>query len=583
VNLFRGLRPLQRATALRDVVAGVALAAMDIPQVLGYSKIAGMPVITGLYSLLLPLVAFAAFGSSRYLVVAADSATAAIFAGEVSGMATPAGAQYVALAGIVAVLTAMILLLARLLRLGFIADFLSRTVLVGFLAGVGLQVGVSVLSEMLGVPVESRRPVVQLWEVLRGLPRAPLPTVALAASVLAFVLVLRRFVPKLPAALVAVVAAIAASAALNFEGHGIATIGPVAGGLPHLGLKGLLSLGDMSWKEVETLVTVSASCAVMILTQSAATSRIYAAKHYQEVNENIDLFGLSAANVAAALSGGFVVNGSPTQTAMMEDAGGQSQIAQVTTAAVVGIVLLFLTGPLEYLPTCVLGVLVFLVALRLIDLKALRDIRAESPEEYALAVMTAAVVLLVGVEQGIVLAMVVSLLRVVQHSYHPHSGVLVSDGSGAWKLVPVAPNVVTEPGLVLYRFGAALFYANAGRFIEEVSSVVQPMPSAVRWVVVDAEAMTHVDYSAARVVTALKKNLSEAGIELAFARLPWDLRSEFDRHHLTEAIGPTRIFNRLHDAIAAFEEVEKPAEEKTNETIRDGATQDLRNQGSVST
>ena len=549
---------MRRAGAIRDLMAGVVLAAMDIPQVLGYSKIAGMPVVTGLYSLLLPLVAFAAFGSSRYLVVAADSATAAIFANGVSGMATPAGAQYVALAGIVALLTALILLLARLLRLGFVADFLSRTVLVGFLTGVGLQVGISVLSEMLGVPVDSRRPVVQLWEVLRELPRAHLPTVAVSASVLCFVLVLRRFAPKLPAALVAVVAAISTSAVLNFAGHGIATIGPVVAGLPHLGLMGMFSLREMNWKEIQLLLTVSASCAVMILTQSAATSRIFAAKHYQEVNENIDLFGLSAANAAAALSGGFVVNGSPTQTAMMEDAGGQSQLAQVTTAAVVGLVLLFLTKPLQYLPTCVLGALVFMVALRLIDFKGLRDIRLESPGEYVLAVMTTAVVLLVGVEQGIVLAMVVSLLRVVQHSYHPHSGVLVADGSGAWKLVPVGPNVVTEPGLVLYRFGAALFYANAGRFLEEVSTLVQPKPSSVRWVVVDAEAMTHVDYTAARVVMALKKNLTESGVELAFARVPWDMRSDLDRHHLTEAIGGARIFNRLHDAIAAFEETAKP-------------------------
>src|SRR5580658_1988042 len=332
MNLFRGLRPIQRAGAVRDMLAGVVLAAMDIPQVLGYSKIAGMPVVTGLYSLMLPLVAFAAFGSSRYLMVAADSATAAIFAGGMSGLATPADAQYVALAGIVALFTALILLLARLLRLGFIADFLSRTVLVGFLAGVGLQVGISVLSEMLGVPVDSRRPVVQLWEVLRGLPRAHLPTVAVSATLLGFVLVLRRFAPKLPGALVAVVAAIAASAALDFPRHGIATIGPVAGGLPHLGLMGLLSLRDMTWKEMQLMLTVSASCAVMILTQSAATSRVYAAKHHQEVNENNDLYGLSAANAVAALSGGFVVNGCPTQTAMMESAGGQSQMAQVATA-----------------------------------------------------------------------------------------------------------------------------------------------------------------------------------------------------------------------------------------------------------
>jgi sulfate permease, SulP family len=341
-----------------------------------------------------------------------------------------------------------------------------------------------------------------------------------------------------------------------------------------MALAGMLSLRGMSWREVDLLVTVSASCAVMILTQSAAAARIYAAKHNQEVNENIDLFGLSAANAAAALSGGFVVNGSPTQTAMMEVAGGQSQLAQVATAATVGLVLLFLTKPLEYLPTCVLGVLVFMVALRLIDLKALQEIRVESPQEYALAVTTAAVVVLVGVEQGIVLAMVVSLLRVVQHSYHPHTGVLVADGTGNWKLMPVAPGVVTEPGLVLYRFGAALFYANAGRFLEEVTCLVQPMPSAVRWVVVDAEAITHVDYTAARVVIALKKNLTQAGVELAFARVPWDLRSDFDRHHLTETIGAVQIFNRLHDAIAAFEKTAEPSRGEIGnaspvETVRD--------------
>jgi MFS superfamily sulfate permease-like transporter len=558
VKLFRGLRPLQRARALRDALAGVVMAAMDIPQVLGYSKIAGMPVVTGLYSLFLPLVAFAAFGSSRYMVVAADSATAAIFASGVAGTATPGGAHYIALAGIVAVMTAAILLLARLLRLAFIADFLSRTVLVGFLTGVGLQVGISVLSEMLGVPVDSRRPVVQFWEVLRGLPHASLPTVALSASVLAFVLLLRHFAPKVPGALVAVVAAIAASAAWNFAGHGIATIGPVVGGLPRLALTGLLSIREMSRADVELLLSVSASCAVMILTQSAATARIYAAKHYETVDENLDLYGLAAANAAAALSGGFVVNGSPTQTAMMEGAGCRSQLAQVSTAVVVGVVLLCLTGPLQYLPTCVLGAMVFLVALRLIDFAELKNIRSESPQEYALAVMTAAVVVLVGVEEGIVLAMVVSLARVVRHGYRPHSGVLQANPDGSWKLIPVGPNVVTEPGLVLYRFGAELFYANAGRFLEEVERVVQPMPSAVKWVVVDAEAMTHMDYTAARIVKRLKENLDKAGVELGFARVPWDLRSDFDRHHVTEVIGPPWIFSRLHDAIAAFEGSVKP-------------------------
>ena len=566
---------MQRASIARDMIAGVVLAAMDIPQVMGYAKIAGMPVVTGLYTLLLPLIAFAAFGSSRYLVVAADSATAAIFASGISGLATPEQAQYVALAGIVALLTAGLLLLARLLRLGFIADFLSRTVLVGFLAGVGVQVGISVLSEMLGVSVDSRRPMIQLWEIFHEFSRVHLPTVAVSTVVLGFVLLLRRFTPRIPAALIAVVAAVAASAFTGFAGHGIATIGPVLGGLPHLGIMNLISLRGMSWKQMELLVTVSASCAIMILTQSAATSRIYATKHSQQVNKNMDLVGLSAANAAAALGGAFVVNGSPTQTAMMEDAGGQSQFAQITTAGVVGLVLLFLTKSLQYLPICVLGVLVFLVALRLIDLKGLRDIRKESGQEFALALMTAIVVVMVGLELGIVLAMLVSLLRIVRHTYHPHSGVLVADANGTWKLLPVAPDLVTEPGLVLYRFGAELFYANAARFLEEVSCVIQPMPSKVRWVVVDAEAITHVDYTASRVVMALKKNLDEAGIELAFARMPWDLRSDFERHHLTETIGPTRIFNRLHEAIAAFEKLAKPRDGKTNSADADQFSVDI--------
>ncbi len=188
-------------------------------------------------------------------------------------------------------------------------------------------------------------------------------------------------------------------------------------------------------------------------------------------------------------------------------------MAQVATAVVVGIVLLFLTEPLQYLPTSVLGVLVFLVALRLINFsEELAKIRSESPQEYALALMTIVVVVLVGVEEGIVLAMLVSLARVVRHDYHPHSGVLQENPDGTWRLEPAAPHVVTKPGLVLYRFGAELFYANAGRFIEEITLLVQPMPSAVKWVVVDAEAMTHLDYTAARVVQTLEKSLSEEAV-----------------------------------------------------------------------
>src|ERR1700678_439412 len=215
-RLFQGLRPFERARAMRDAVAGIELAALSIPQALGYTSIAGMPAVTGFYTLLLPLLAFATFGSSRYLVVAADSATAAILAGGVSGMAPLASAKYVALAGLVALLTAGFLVLARLLKLGFVADFLSQTVLVGFLTGVGFQVGIAVLGQMLGIETDSRRTIVVLYEICRNLHSAHLPTLLVTVAVLATVFILKRFAPKFPGSLLVVIGATTASAVLNF-------------------------------------------------------------------------------------------------------------------------------------------------------------------------------------------------------------------------------------------------------------------------------------------------------------------------------------------------------------------------------
>jgi sulfate permease, SulP family len=552
LHLFQAIRPVTWAGTVRDALAGFQLAAMNIPQALGYTKIAGMPVVAGFYTLLLPLLAFAVFGSSRYLVVAADSATASILAGKLATMAPIASARYVALASTVALLTAGFLLLARVLKLGFLADFLSQTVLTGFLTGVGFQVGIAVLSEMVGLEVHSNRTVGQLVDIFRSLPRIHLPTVAISAVVVTGVFAFSRFAPKVPGSLLAVAGAIAASATWDFAGRGIAIVGPVVGGLPHLGLP------DMHWKDVVPLLGVSVSCFVMVLAQSAATARFYAVRHHQHLDESVDLVGLSAANAAAALSGTFVVDGSPTQTAMVECSGGQSQLAQVATAIAVAFVLLFVTKPLQYLPRCVLGAIVFLIAVRLIDVRGLREIRRESPGEYALAVFTAAVVVLVGVEQGILLAMVLSLLRIVRHSYRPHTGVFVVNEGDIWQVVPAVPGAVTKPGLVIYRFGAALFYANASLFAEQIRGLVGPTPSPVRWLVVDAEAITNVDYTAARVVRELHQELADRGVVSVFARVPASLKADLDRHLLTEVIGPMQFFDRLHDAVAAFAKLKGP-------------------------
>ncbi len=548
-SLFQSVRPLGRSRAIRDGLAGFQLAAMNVPQALGYTKIAGTPVVTGFYTLLLPPIAFAAFGSSRYLVVAADSATAAILSGGLVGLAPIGSPRYVEMASEVALLTAVFLLAARLLKLGFLADFLSQTVLVGFLTGVGFQVGIAVLGEVLGLEIHSHRTLPQLSEVLHNLRGVQFPTLAVSFTVIVGVLLLGRLSRKIPGPLIAVVAAITASKIFDFAAHGITTVGSVAGGLPHL------SLPPMNWHDLELLIGIAGSCFVMIVTQSAATARFYAVKHQQSMNENADLVGISAANAAAAISGTFVVNGSPTQTAMVESSGGRSQFAQICTAGIVAVVLLAFTGPVQYLPRCVLGSIVFMIAIKLVDLRGLTNIRRESPGEYALAVITAVIVVAVGVEQGIIVAMVLSLMRIVKHSYQPHTGVLADESGLYRRVIPVAPGAVTRPGISIYRFGAPLFYANAGRFAEEIRTIVGSPPSPVRWMVVDAEAISNLDYTAARVLLRLQKELAQDGVVLAFARVPPSLRADLDRHHITEVVGADLLFPRLHDALDAFTKV----------------------------
>ncbi len=545
LSLFSGLRPFNRSGAVRDAVAGVTLASMNIPQVLGYTRIAATPVVTGLYTVLLPPLAFALFGSSRHLVVAANSATAAIFSASLSHMAAPASEKYMALVGMVALLTAGFLLLARVFRLGFLADFLSRTVLVGFLTGVGFQVGIAMLGDMLGLTIHSQRALAQLWEISRELSQIKLPTLGLSALVAVSILLGDRIAPRFPFALFAVVGTIAASAALHFAERGIAVIGAVPGGLPSFGLP------VVTWREILALVPVAASCFVMIISQSAATARVFAARYRERTDENADILGLSAANLTAAISGTFVVNGSPTQTAMADRAGARSQFAQLVFAGIVLIVLLVLTRPLQYLPLCVLASIVFTIAVGMIDVTALRDIRRESPGEFYLAVVAATAVVAIGVQQGILLAIALSLFRHVRHSYRPRTIMFVPGAAGRWTPTTVTPGKETEPGLIVYGFGADLFYANHNLFADEVRTLVDHAPTPVRWFVVDADAITNIDYSAAQSLRDLLDELAHQNVSVIFARVRPSLRSDMDRHRVTAAIGETRVFATLHQALAA--------------------------------
>ena len=545
-----GLLPVRRPQIAADLLAGITLAAVSIPVSLGYAKIAGMPVVTGLYTLLLPMVVFAILGSSRHLVVGADSATAAILAAALAGLAAAGSPQYVRLAGLAALLAGGLLLLARLARLGFLANFLSRTVLIGFLTGVGIRVAAGQLPDMLGVTVAGKSTAATLLDVARTLPQVHGADVVVAAGVIAIALAARVIDRRIPGLLIAVIAAIVVSRAAGLAGHGVAVLGPVPRGLPHLGLPAL------GRHDAAALTGTAVSLFVVILAQSAATSRAYAGKYEEAFSQDTDLVGLGAANVAAALSGSFVVNGSPTQTQVADSAGGRSQLAQLATSAVVLIVLLLLTGPLAYLPIAALAAIVFLIAAGLIDVAGMRRILACRRLEFAIALLTTAAVVMLGVEEGILLAVVASVIDHVRHTYHPFNSVLVKSPAGHWQPAPVLPGTRTEPGLVIYRFGTSLYYANASRLIDDIMALAA-QGGPLRWMVIDFAAIGDVDFTAAAVLTRVIEHLRKRHIRLTVSSVLGPVREQLDRYGISAALGPGAYYDTPGEALEAFHATER--------------------------
>jgi MFS superfamily sulfate permease-like transporter len=317
--VMEGILPIDRSRVSMDIIAGITLATLAIPEVMGYTKIAGMPVVTGLYTILIPMALYAFFGSSRHLVVGADSATAAIMAASLIGIATSASPQYVAYAGTLALMVAALLILARIIKLGFIADFLSRTVLIGFLSGVGIQVAIGQISGMLGIAGGGSGPVQNLVSDFKLLSQTNIHTMAVSIVVMLIIMGCRRINKKIPGALIAVVSAIVISYLVDLSSYGVAVLGTITGGLPKFSLP---MVATMNATILTQLLPIALSMFIVILAQSAATARAYATRYNESFRENNDIVGLGLANIGAGLCGTFVVNGSPTKTQMVDSAGG---------------------------------------------------------------------------------------------------------------------------------------------------------------------------------------------------------------------------------------------------------------------
>ena len=545
--ILQGMLPIIGTQVPIEIVAGITLAALAIPEVMGYSKIAGMPVVTGLYTIMIPMALFAIFGSSRHLVVGADLATAAIMAAGLAGMAASASPQYVALASLLAFITVILLSLARLIRLGFIADFLSRTVLIGFLTGVGIQVAIGQISGMLGITGNDNGPAQQLAYDLQQLSQTNIPTLIISLLVLGIIVGARRINKKIPGALIAVVGAIVASYALNLDALGVQTLGAVPSGLPKLSLPDV----TLSWTLVERLLPTALSMMVVIIAQSVATSRAYAARYNEQFSENVDLVGLGLANIGAGLSGTFVVNGSPTKTQMVDSAGGRSQLAQIITVVLVVLVLLFLTGPLSYMPDAVLSSVVFMIGIELVDIKGMRRILAERPIEFWITLITAIIVIFVGVEQGIIVALVVSLLAHTRHGYRARNTVLIEQ-NGHLNAVEVTKAAEALPGLVIYRFNHSMYYANAEQLSQQVLALGGLGPEPVKWLCIDMIAVDDVDFSAAATLRDLYNDLKERGTRLAFTEVSPQVRTELDRSEIIALVGPDAFYPHPADVLTAY-------------------------------
>ena len=545
-HLLQGILPFDTAQVPAEILAGITFAALAIPEVMGYTNIAGMPVVTGLYTILIPMAVFAILGSSRHLVVGADSATAVIIASGLAAMAAPRSPQYVAFAGMIALLAAVLLLLAGLLKLGFVSDFLSRAVIIGFLTGVGIQIALGQLGGMFGMAPLPDGPVLQLIHFMGNLPLANIPTLLVSLSVIGVVVLAKRVSSRVPGPLIAVSGAILLSWAFGLSAYGITLLGTVPGGLPEIGFP------SVPLSDITTLLNLAAACFIIILAQSATTSRAYAWKFSDTVDENVDLVGLGFANIVAGLSGTFIVNGSPTKTEMVYSAGGRTQIAQLTTAAVVLAVLLFITRPLAYLPGAVLSSVVFLIGLRLVDVRGMASLRFRRPVEFAVALVTAATVIFIGVGQGIAIAVAASIIAHLRHSYRPLNSLLVPTPEGVIRTMPVAEGQQALEGLIIYRFGAYLYFANEKRFIEEIISLARAADPPLRWFCISAENISDVDYSGAETLKRVHEELAKRGIVLVMSDVNEPVLAQLERDGIVEMIGREYIFESAYDVIRIY-------------------------------
>ena len=551
IPLLHVLRTYQRPWLRNDIAAGVTVFAVLVPSALAYGELAGLEPVAGLYAAMGAMLGYAFFGTSRQAILGPDASLPLMMAAAVAPLAAGDPIRYAALAATTALIAGVICVVAGLLRFGFIANFISQPILTGYMAGVAFMVIGGQLGRLFGFKVAADEFFPQVVEISRRLSETNWLNFAIGVASIVLLFVMKRRWPRVPGPLLLMVVAIMLSTLFDLSSYGISVVGQIPEGLP------TIALPTFGIIDFFALLIPSLSIALIAYTDVLVNSRSFAMKNRYEVDADQELLGLGAANVASSLLGGFPVSSSSARTAVADTMGGRTQVVGLVGVILCALFLLFLTGLLANLPLVILAAVLIVAVWGLIDFAQFRWLYQIHRGEFWLALLTMFGVLTIGLLQTILLAVVLSLFGVIARISKPHDAVLLHDQENDL-FVEVEPHgavqVELTPGLIVYRFDAPLFFANAPRFLEQARQLIASAEHPVRWFLINAEAISDVDATAAMTLVEFDEEMDRRQIQIAVARASEPLRAVLDRTGVTAHIGEGYFFGSLHKAIAAFEQ-----------------------------
>jgi high affinity sulfate transporter 1 len=552
VKLARGLSlsPFHREWLAKDIVAGVVLTTLLVPQGMAYAELAGLPPITGLYTSIMCLLGYAVFGPSRILVLGPDSSLGPMIAATILPLIAAKGdaKRAIALASLLAIMVAVIMIVAAVAKLGFIADLISKPTMIGYLNGLALTILVGQLPKLFGFKIDAEGLIGEFSEFVRGLANGEAVAAAAAVGIagIVLILVLQRWLPKVPAVLIMVVLAIAATTVFSLADHGVSLVGVLPKGFPPL------TIPSVHLADLAPLAAGAAGIALVSLADTISTASAFAERTGQEVDGNGEMLGIGAANLAAGLFQGFPVSTSGSRTAVAERSGAKTQLTGVTGAVLITLMIVFVPGLFRNLPNPALAAVVITAALSLADIPGTVRLWRQRKAEFLLSIAAFLGVALLGVLPGIAIAVGLSILNVFRRSWWPYNTALGRvAGLAGYHDIHSYPDASQLPGLVIYRFDAPLIFANAKTFRDEVKRLAAAEP-APRWIVIAAEPVTDVDTTASDVLEDLDEELNVRGISLVFAELKDPVRRKIERYGLTRTIDLAHFFPTIGAAVKAF-------------------------------